>query len=296
MGHVQSSSNASTGGWVASELGGNCTFACFASGNGPCDPYVQFAHGRGAATVEGFNAILHAIHANSPNFSSSNCTWHNDEYGTDTKAPNFAHTPGGNIWCALGDRAKALDKFDCDANAMPDAQRLCYCPAAAPSPPPPSPPLPPSAYNVLASRGCVDRNELGTHYGSSKSLCREACDLDPACVSFEISTNNVCQMSSTCTSAILDNSYSEWTFFEKINIPYDFVVERACIGRNELGITSGSSLSACQAACDANAACVSFEISTSFEVHCQLSTSCTRARLDHGTVANWYHYEKQPQT
>jgi hypothetical protein len=134
---------AGMGGWVASAIGGNCADACASTGNGPCDPAVILHNNPSVTTTAGFNAILAALHMTHADYPSS-CTFAEDKFGVHMKVPNFARTPAGNAWCAIAQSSRTTASISCDVNAMPDAQRLCFCtPAASPPPPTPPPPTPP---------------------------------------------------------------------------------------------------------------------------------------------------------
>jgi hypothetical protein len=130
--------------WVASAIGGNCASACEDAGFGPCDvDHLHTGEIQQMTTLDGFNNILRQLRNRYPDYPRQ-CTFTSTEYGTHLKVPNFAKTQAGLTWCALANGSKTSDKTSCTINAMPDAQRLCFCPAplSPPSSPPP-PPLPP---------------------------------------------------------------------------------------------------------------------------------------------------------
>jgi hypothetical protein len=78
------------------------------------------------STEEGFNTILRGLSSIHSDYPTS-CTFNSTEYGGHLKVPNFAKTSNGaNTWCALPTANRS--HIDCDINAMPDAQRLCWCP------------------------------------------------------------------------------------------------------------------------------------------------------------------------
>jgi hypothetical protein len=146
--------------WVASAVGSNCNSACEGAGFGQCDPYQQHQSEVFQTTsVDSFNNILSSLNSRNPDYPTQ-CTFTSNEYGTHLKVPNFAKTQAGNTWCALSDGAKTSDMTNCTLNALPGAQRLCFClpktsppsnpvPATpSPSPPPPSPMPPPPPPNA----------------------------------------------------------------------------------------------------------------------------------------------------
>ena len=59
-----------------------------------------------------------------------------------------------------------------------------------------------------------------------------------------------------------------------------------CSSRNELGVTTGSTREACQAACDADCHCVSYEFYPPKSA-CQLSTSCTAELMNVADGSEW---------
>ena len=67
---------------------------------------------------------------------------------------------------------------------------------------------------------------------------------------------------------------------------YTLADSPGCPDRNELGVTTQASAAACQALCDADCTCISYEYWPDSS-QCQLSTSCTAAFMDPADGSTW---------
>jgi len=155
-------------------------------------------------------------------------------------------------------------------------------------------------YTKYTSRGCSGKNELGTSYPKGGlSTCSALCDIDSACVSFEMSSSGKCQLSNSCQYSDSESSSSSWTLYVKnmqVGDGYTAKSGYGCTGKNELGTSyPKGGLHECKALCDSEDECVSFEFAVDglYDSKCQLSTSCTASDATSNN-GNWNIYFKTP--
>lgn len=139
-------------------------------------------------------------------------------------------------------------------------------------------------YDTLEETNCSGKNELG-QFSVDAATCATYCDNDPTCVSFETHTNGDCHLSTSCKPGQQQGGQSGWTLkFKqlcsivdpKFSCSYDSYANTACDARNELVANVNSDPESCQAYCDNDPLCVSFEM---VGAHCQLSSSCTTGHM-----------------
>ena len=175
--------------------------------------------------------------------------------------------------------------FSC---APPPSPPPPLAPPLAPPPLPQTPPTPPPALTAWANPpgdGCSGNNDLEVHQQSETTAsCAALCEALASCISFELSTDGTCQLSSTCNTQHADYdsaASSSWVFFVRRTATsstpgYSQVSSYGCSGRNEHGVFDGENAATCAARCDAIATCISFEFATGGydQNRCQLSSSC----------------------
>jgi len=91
---------------------------------------------------------------------------------------------------------------------------------------------------------------------------------------------------------LLDMHYFHWAC-PALN-GYNVWTTGGCDNKDELGIhTDNDTAETCQALCDADATCVSFELKkTEDDRECRLSTSCYYEDTNQSSSSNWCFYEK----
>ena len=155
--------------------------------------------------------------------------------------------------------------------------------------------MPFSGYAMYDTGGCAGRNELGTATGTALAACQALCDNDASCLSFEfLPSDSTCQRSSTCSYALsAKDGGSAWHLYVKTaTVPiYAMYDTGGCTGRNELGTATGTALAACQALCDNDASCLSFEFRPS-DSKCQRSSTCSYALSNKAGNGAWHLYVK----
>lgn len=155
-------------------------------------------------------------------------------------------------------------------------------------------------YTLYSNRKCDSSNTvIGDENGLSvadRAECKDLCNEDSSCVSFEYNTGRICTLSSSCnhidlTETLPLGSGISWYFKHSAVLPpgYTKYERRKCDGGTSF---QARTTQECANKCSVDRECVSFSMNLETQ-SCNLSSTCTDYTETEDTTSSFNWYLKQ---